>query len=72
MYNRYIRGDNVKDIKWNFLIMALLATASISFIGIAIAEKSIFGAVISLIVLCGIMGYGFSQKKKLRNAQKIK
>ena len=62
----------VKEIKLNFLFMALLATASIAFIGIAIAEKSIFGALISLIILCGVMGYGFSQKKKLRTAGKLK
>ena len=55
----------VKDIQWKFLIMALLATASISFIGIAIAEKSIFGAVISLIILCGIMGFRFFQTQNV-------
>ncbi|MFJ7829937.1 DUF5325 family protein [Peribacillus sp. NPDC097284] len=52
------------NIKWNFLILAILATASIGSIGIFIAIKSILGIVAAIVVLCGIMGYGFSQKKK--------
>ncbi|MFJ7638741.1 YlaF family protein [Peribacillus sp. NPDC097264] len=59
------------NIKWNFLILAILATASIGSIGIFIAIKSILGIVAAIVVLCGIMGYGFSQKKKLREAGKL-
>ena len=58
-------------IKWNFLVLALLATISIGSIGIFIAEESLIGIVIAIVVLCGIMGYGFSQKKKMREAGKL-
>ena len=56
----------MKEIKWNFLILALLAVTSISFIGVSIGEKSLIGVIISIIALCIIMGYGFSLKKKMR------
>ncbi|MGE7602264.1 YlaF family protein [Peribacillus sp. NPDC097675] len=59
------------NIKWNFLILAILATICIGSIGIFIAEKSILGILAAIVVLCGIMGYGFSQKKKLREAGKL-
>jgi len=59
------------DIKWNFLVLALLAVICISGIGIAIAEKSITIAAICVIALTVIMGYGFTQKKKLREQGKL-
>ncbi len=59
------------NIKWNFLVLALLAVICISGIGIAIAEKSITIAAICVLALMGIMGYGFTQKKKLREQGKL-
>ncbi|MBA9025011.1 MULTISPECIES: YlaF family protein [Bacillaceae] len=59
------------NIKWNFLVLALLAVICISGIGIAIAEKSITIAAICVIALTVIMGYGFTQKKKLREQGKL-
>jgi hypothetical protein len=58
-------------IKWNFLVLAILATISIGSIGISIAEKSWIGIVAAIILLCAIMGYGFSMKKKMREAGKL-
>ncbi|MFJ5622252.1 YlaF family protein [Peribacillus loiseleuriae] len=58
-------------IKWNFLVLALLAVICISGIGIAIAEKSITIAAICFIALTVIMGYGFTKKKKLREQGKL-
>ena len=59
------------NIKWNFLILAILAAMSIGSIGVFIAEKSIIGIVAAIVILCAIMGFGFSQKKKLREAGKL-
>lgn len=56
----------MKQFKWVFLFYAVLATASISGIGVAIAEKSIFGAIGCIIACILIMGLGFKTKKKMR------
>lgn len=71
MYNRTIRGDSIMKIKWDFLVLSLLATITIGSIGISIAEKSWIGIVVAIVLLCAIMGYGFSRKKKLREAGKL-
>ena len=59
------------NIKWNFLILAILAAMSIGSIGVFIAEKSIIGIIAAIVILCAIMGFGFSQKKKMREAGKL-
>lgn len=56
----------MKQIKWVFLIYSILSAASIMGIGIAIGEKSIIGAMGSLIGLIVIMGLGFKTKRKMR------
>lgn len=53
-------------IKWNFLILAFCAVISIMGIGVAIGERSLIGIFACILLLCGIMGYGFMQKKKIR------
>ena len=58
-------------IKWNFLVLSILATISIGSIGVSIAEKSWIGIVVAIVLLCAIMGFGFSMKKKLREAGKL-
>jgi hypothetical protein len=60
----------MKNIQWNFLILALLATASLAWTGIAIGERSIIGIVLSILALFVIMGYGFATKKKMREKEK--
>jgi hypothetical protein len=56
----------MKQIKWIFLIYAILAAASIMGIGVAIAEKSIIGAFSCIIAVIIIMGFGFNRKRKMR------
>ena len=58
-------------IKWNFLVLAILATIAIGSIGVSIAEKSWIGIVVAIVLLCAIMGFGFSMKKKIREAGKL-
>ena len=66
------KGDlDMKQVKWIFLIYAILSAASIIGIGVAIAEESIIGAVGSIIALILIMGLGFSQKKKMRESGQL-
>ncbi|WP_026089283.1 DUF5325 family protein [Bacillus sp. AP8] len=54
-----------------FLLLSLLASASMAGIGISIAYRNIFGIILCILALCGVMGFGFSMKKKLRLAGKL-
>lgn len=56
----------MKQIKWIFVVYAILAAASIMGIGIAIAEKSIIGALGCIMAVILIMGLGFKTKRKMR------
>jgi hypothetical protein len=56
----------MKQIKWIFVLYAILATVSIMGIGVAIGEKSILGMVGSIIALVLVMGFGFKTKAKFR------
>jgi hypothetical protein len=58
-------------IQWPFLGFAVLATVCMIGIGIAIGEQSILGAVLSIILLLAVMGFGFSYKAKMRRAGKL-
>lgn len=71
MYNITNRGDSIMKIKWDFLVLALLATIAIGSIGVSIAEKSWIGIVVAIVLVCIIMGFGFTRKKKLREAGKL-
>ncbi|WP_010286619.1 DUF5325 family protein [Kurthia massiliensis] len=51
------------------VVMALLALAgilSMCSIGVSIAEDSIFGAILGIVLVCAIFGYAFSLKRKFR------
>jgi arginine exporter protein ArgO len=61
----------MKQIKWPFLFLALLATISIMGIGIAIAERSILGIFASILSIVFVMGIGFKTKKKMRENGKL-
>ena len=56
----------MKDIKWIFVIFSISAVLAMSGIGVSIGRSSILGAIISIIALILIMGYGFKTKKKMR------
>jgi hypothetical protein len=56
----------MKQIKWNMLMFAILSACAIMGIGVAIAEKSIAGAIGCIAALILIMGFGFKTKKKMR------
>ncbi|WP_419888590.1 YlaF family protein [Neobacillus niacini] len=56
----------MKQIKWVFIVFAVMAAASIMGIGVAIGEKSILGVIGSILVLIGVMGFGFKTKAKYR------
>ncbi|MBP3040607.1 DUF5325 family protein [Bacillaceae bacterium Marseille-Q3522] len=56
----------MKQIKWNFLLLAAAAVAAIMGIGISIAERSVTGAIASFAVFLVMMGAGFSTKKAQR------
>ena len=53
-------------IKWNFLVLALLATISIGSIGVSIAEKSWIGIVVALFYFVPqSWGLVFTMKEKI-------
>ncbi|PLT34342.1 YlaF family protein [Bacillus sp. V5-8f] len=56
----------MKEVRWNFLLLAILAAASMAWTGIAIGEGSAIGIMLSILALFIIMGYGFTKKRKLR------
>jgi Family of unknown function (DUF5325) len=56
----------MKQIKWIFVVFAVLAAASIMGIGVAIGEESILGIIGSILVLVVVMGFGFKTKAKYR------
>ncbi|QFF98334.1 hypothetical protein PB01_05580 [Psychrobacillus glaciei] len=55
------------NIKWIFVLYSLGAILSMAFIGIAIALRSFLLIILSIALLCVIMGYGFKTKKKMRD-----
>jgi arginine exporter protein ArgO len=61
----------VKNIKWIFVLYAVLAAVCIMGIGIAISEKSILIAVLAVAAWVFVMGYGFKTKKKYREEGKL-
>ncbi|OZT12389.1 hypothetical protein CHN50_10780 [Priestia aryabhattai] len=61
----------MKNIKWVFVLYAMLATFSIMAIGIFIGEGSAIGVIGSLVALVAIMGFGFTTKKKMREKNQL-
>ncbi|EWG11794.1 YlaF family protein [Cytobacillus firmus] len=56
----------MKNIKWPLLAFAIGAAICMMGIGVAVAERSIFGIFLAIIALILVMGYGFKTKKKMR------
>lgn len=61
----------MKGLKWNFLLLAMLAALSIVGMGFSLGAKSVLGMIIFFILLISIMGYGFATKKRYREANKL-
>ena len=61
----------MKQIKWIFLIFAILSAASIAGIGIAVAEESLIGVGCCVLSLIVIMGLGFKRKRKMRESGEL-
>jgi hypothetical protein len=59
----------MKQIKWVFLLFAIMTAACMIGIGIAIAEKSIIGILLCIIGTVASFGLGFSLKRKLLSNQ---
>lgn len=55
----------MKQIKWSFLLLALLATSCIVGVGISVGLRSIVGVIICSLATVFCFGAGFSLKKKL-------
>ncbi|WP_157964502.1 DUF5325 family protein [Exiguobacterium flavidum] len=49
-----------------FLLLAILAVASMASIGIFVAEQNVVMIILSLLVMTAVMGAGFVLKGKLR------
>ncbi|MGE8206755.1 YlaF family protein [Heyndrickxia sp. NPDC080065] len=61
----------MKEIKWIFVIFAVVATASMVGIGVSIGERSIIGILFCIMALILIMGYGFKTKAKMRREGRL-
>ncbi|MDY7432171.1 YlaF family protein [Bacillus sp. V26] len=56
----------MKKMNWLLLLFAFAAVFSIMLIGVFIAEKSAWGIIASIVLVCAVMGSGFTLKKKMR------
>lgn len=61
----------MKQIKWPLLFFAFAAASCMIGIGIAIGERSLIGAIGSIAVLILVMGFGFKQKKRMRESGEL-
>jgi len=57
--------------KWIFLVLAILAACCMAGIGISVGFRSVVGIILSIIALIIVMGFGFTTKKKYREAGKL-
>lgn len=61
----------MKNINFLFLGLAIIGVIALGSIGVAIAEGSFFGIIISCLASITIIGFGFMLKKKMRQANKL-
>ncbi|MFS0782451.1 YlaF family protein [Bacillus sp. 1P06AnD] len=54
-----------------FLGLAFLAAFCMAGTAISISYRSVIGIILTLLALCAVMGFGFSLKKKFREAGKL-
>ncbi|MDQ0162817.1 DUF5325 family protein [Bacillus alveayuensis] len=56
----------MKNGKWIFLLLAMMAALFIVLIGFSIGASSLTGVILSGIGVIAVFAIGFSQKKKMR------
>ncbi|MCM3160345.1 YlaF family protein [Metabacillus litoralis] len=56
----------MKQGKWIFLVLAVLAALFMIGIGVAVGERSILGIILAIIGLNAVMAAGFIMKKRMR------
>lgn len=56
----------MKKMNLLLLLFAFAAVFSIMLIGVFIAEKNAWGIIASIVLVCAVMGSGFTLKKKMR------
>ncbi|MTH52578.1 hypothetical protein GKZ89_04095 [Bacillus mangrovi] len=61
----------MKSVKWKFLLLAVLAAAMMALVGISVSYRSVFGIILGILGLCAVMGFGFAQKKRLRESGQL-
>ncbi|WP_078547382.1 YlaF family protein [Litchfieldia alkalitelluris] len=61
----------MKSINITMLIFSLLTVICMMSIGIAIAERSILGTILSILAVIIVMGFGFVTKKKMREKSNL-
>ncbi len=58
----------MKNINFLFLGLAVATVIAMMLIGVAIAERSLLGIILSILATVLLTGLGFSLKKKIRKA----
>ncbi|EKN68493.1 DUF5325 family protein [Schinkia azotoformans] len=58
----------MKNINFLFLGLAIATVIALMLIGVAIADRSLLGIILSITATVLITGLGFSLKKKMRKA----
>lgn len=58
----------MKNINFLFLGLAVATVIAMMLIGVAIAERSVIGIILSIVASVLLTGLGFSLKKKMRKA----
>jgi len=61
----------MKNINFLFLGLAIIGVIALGSIGVAIAEGSVLGIIITCLASISIIGFGFMLKRKMRKANKI-
>lgn len=61
----------MKNLNFTMLFFAVATALCIMSIGIAIAEKSMLGIILSLISVIIVTGLGFMTKKKMREKGRL-
>jgi hypothetical protein len=55
----------LKQIKWLFLVLAVIAASCMIGVGIAVAQRSMIGIISFIVATVACFGIGFTLKSKL-------